>query len=115
MIKSSKMTVKKGYFPPLESKSHTVFFKLWRFEIFIGWNSTFLKLKYIKFFIIPWFDTEKARYGRDVNTGWLGGEIEISYINKAFTNNAGIQKEIPNDERDSDSGISLHCGADLRI
>ena len=115
MIKSSKMTVKKGYFPTLESKSHTVFFKLRRFEIFIGWNSTFLKLKYIKIGLMPWFETEKSRYGRDVSLGWLGGAIEISYINKAFTNNTGIQKEIPDDERDSDSGISLYSAGNLRI
>lgn len=104
-----------GYLPKLESKSHTVFFKVWRLEILLFWNSTFLKLKYIKHVILPWFETEAARYGRDVHIGWLGGMIEISYINKTVSNNTRVPKEIPNDKRDSDSGISLHCGADLRI
>ena len=104
-----------GYLPKLESKSYNTFFKLGRYEVFLGWNSTFIKLKYIKHVILPWFETEAARYGRDVHIGWLGGMIEISYTNKTVSNDTRVPKEIPNDKRDSDSGISLHCGGDLRI
>ncbi len=104
-----------GYLPKLESKSHTVFFKVWRLEVLLLWNTTFLKLKHIKHVILPWFETEAARYGRDVTLGWLGGMVEISYINKTVSNNTRVPKEIPDDKRDSDSGISLYSGADLHI
>ena len=112
-MRKNKDMFDEGYLPKLESKTHIVFFKVWRLEVLLGWNSTFVKLKYIKHVILPWFQTEAARYGRDVNIGWLGGMIEISYINKTVSNNTRVPKEIPNDKRDSDSGISLHRRADL--
>ncbi len=112
-MRKNKDVFDKGYLPKLESKSHTVCFKVWRLEVLLFWNTTFLKFKYIKHVILPWFETEAARYGRDVTLGWLGGMIEISYINQTVSNNTRVPKEIPDDKRDSDSGISLHRRGDL--
>ena len=83
-MRKNKNMFDDGYLPKLESKSYNTFFKLGRYEVFLGWNSTFIKLKYIKHVILPWFETEAARYGRDVHIGWLGGMIEISYTNNCL-------------------------------
>ncbi len=81
--------------PKFDSKTRKVFFKLGRFEVYLAWNSTYLKLKYLKSVLIPSFKTEKQRYGRDVYFGWLGGAVEISYTNKTVSDNTGVQEEIP--------------------
>ena len=81
----------------LVSKTYKLFFEIWRFEVYIHWNRTFLKLKYLFWALLPRFETYKQRYGRDVYFGWLGGTVEISYTNKTVSDNTGVQEEIPND------------------
>ena len=115
MRKKGYMLQKSGYLPKLVSRTHHTFFKLGRFEVFLCWNGTFLKLRYLMSVLKPSFETEQQRYGRDFVFGWLGGAIEISYINKTVSNNTRVPKEIPNDKRKRNRGISLYSGADLRI
>lgn len=115
MSKKGYLLQKDGKLPKLVSKTHNTFFKLGRLEVFIFWNRTFLKLRYLHSVLIPSLQTEQQRYGRDFIFGWLGGGIEISYISKTVSNNTSVPKEIPNDKRKRNRSISLHSGADLSI